>query len=234
MYQRVNKARVSSPVPRATGLGTLASEPWCFRSAGWCARRGTRSGVLGGVAIALIAGLVSCERRGIQEQAVAKGIERVPPAAAETPESERDRESPWRVPAGWTLDPTPRSMRLATYLAPDPAGPVEVAVTRFAGRVGGELANLNRWRDQMGLPPIALRSLDGALVRFGARGFEGYEARIESPAGVMLASAVYEQAIDQTWFVRATLAAPAAADRIQPDLFAMARSIVDSDPEEGP
>jgi hypothetical protein len=33
-------------------------------------------------------------------------------------------------------------------------GSVDVSVTVLAGDAGGELANVNRWRNQIGLPPI--------------------------------------------------------------------------------
>jgi hypothetical protein len=116
-------------------------------------------------------------------------------------------------------------MRLATFVAPDPGGDVEVAITRFGGRVGGELANINRWRGQMGLGPIEETELEPLIDRFESPGYEGYTVRIESTGGVMLAAGVYDAAIDQTWFVRATVPDAAAADRMQADLFAMARSI---------
>ncbi|GAB5495634.1 MAG: hypothetical protein Phyf2KO_07140 [Phycisphaerales bacterium] len=123
-------------------------------------------------------------------------------------------------------------MRLVTYVVQDPGGSVEVAVTRFDGRVGGELANINRWRGQMGLDSIGAEHLEGTIKRFSSPGFDGYETRIESASGVMLASGVYEQAQDRTWFVRATVATKDSADRIQSDLFRMARSISDHVPEE--
>ncbi len=124
-------------------------------------------------------------------------------------------------------------MRLATYLAPDPGGTVEVALSRFDGRVGGELANMTRWRRQMGLPPIEADELESAITRYSAPGFEGYEARIESPSGVMLAAGVYETAIDATWFVRATVTDPGAADRLQAEVFGVARSIAGAEGESG-
>ncbi|MBA4120410.1 MAG: hypothetical protein C0513_06900 [Isosphaera sp.] len=180
-------------------------------------------------AAALLAG---CEREGVRTRDVAKGVERVPAAPEPAPGPDQsaepvaaDRAWPWTVPQGWTEDPTPRQMRLATYLAPDPAGPVEVAVTRFAGRVGGELANINRWRGQMGLAPLGEGELEAAVVRFASLGHDGYRARIESAAGVMLAAAVYQEAIDQTWFVRSTVPDAGVADRLERDIFAMARSI---------
>lgn len=120
-------------------------------------------------------------------------------------------------------------MRLATYIAPDPGGPVEVAVTRFGGRVGGALANINRWRAQMGLGPIGEDELGASISRFSAAGFDGYEIRIESPRGVMLAAGVYEDAIDQMWFVRTTVPDAEVADRLGDDVFRMARSIAGLD-----
>lgn len=120
-------------------------------------------------------------------------------------------------------------MRVATYIAPDEAGPVEVALTRFGGNVGGELANVNRWRAQLGLPAIEPADLESAIVRFEVPGFDGYAARIESEAGVMLAYGVYERAGDQTWFVRATVPDAAVADRIEPGVREMARSIAGLD-----
>jgi hypothetical protein len=44
-------------------------------------------------------------------------------------------------------------MRYAT-LVPPTQGKVDVSVTVLAGDAGGELANVNRWRNQIGLPPI--------------------------------------------------------------------------------
>lgn len=189
--------------------------------------------------VAVILMLTSgCDRREIEEQTVDKGIEQVPAASQETRSSsstadgDADRsdqpqssDERWIMPEGWTRDQTPRRMRLATLIAPDPTGPVEVAVTRFPGRVGGELANLNRWRKQLRLAPITQDELDEALTRFESPGFEGYRTRIESPAGVMLAAGVYEAAIDQTWFVRTTVPDAEIADRIEADLYAVAHSI---------
>lgn len=180
-------------------------------------------------ALALAAG---CERSGIEAQEVAKGVEDVPPATAaeEAPRAQAsDPDQPWIVPDGWTEDPAPRPMRLTTYIAPDPSGDVEVAVSRFGGRVGGELANINRWRGQMGLAPVTPDELESVITRFESEGFDGYETRIESASGVMLASGVYQSDIDQTWFVRATLPDTDAADRVQHALFGMARSIAGLD-----
>ncbi|MFG0300469.1 MAG: hypothetical protein ACF8K1_12795 [Phycisphaerales bacterium JB047] len=186
--------------------------------------------------VAIAFGLVGCDDASVQEEQVAKGIEDIPapeqtdepsggqPADTGTPE-QHDSGFPWAVPEGWVLDETPRQMRIATYMAPTESGEQEVAVTRFPGRVGGELANINRWRGQMGLAPIEQVELENQIERFSAEGYDGYQVRIDSDRGTMLAAGVFDESINQTWFVRATLSEASLADQLEEDVFAMARSI---------
>ncbi len=70
----------------------------------------------------------------------------------------------WAVPAGWTPGPE-RAMRKATLLIPgaDGAPGAELAITAFPGDVGGNLANINRWRQQLSLPPIGAAELGATL-----------------------------------------------------------------------
>ena len=120
-------------------------------------------------------------------------------------------------------------MRLATYMIPTEAGDQEVAVTRFPGQVGGVLANINRWRGQMGLQPIAEPELADNIDEFTLQtsngSFDGYLTRIESVQGVMIAVAIFQESINQTWFVRSTLPNPEIADQLQDQIIEFARSI---------
>ncbi|MDB5297091.1 MAG: hypothetical protein JWO31_3074, partial [Phycisphaerales bacterium] len=60
------------------------------------------------------------------------------------------------APADWKQDPKPRMMRLVTLLVAGDAGKsAEVIVTKLNGPAGGMLENVNRWRGQVGLPPVA-------------------------------------------------------------------------------
>lgn len=71
----------------------------------------------------------------------------------------------WVAPAHWQTKPA-SAMRKATYVVPGANGAAgELAVTAFPGDVGGELANLNRWRGQLALPPIAEADFAGAVTR---------------------------------------------------------------------
>lgn len=100
-------------------------------------------------------------------------------------------------------------MRLATLVFESQSGPVEVAVTRFPGDVGGVLANVNRWRQQAGLTPV--EDAEGLITRFERPGFQGYWLRIEGEGQHTLAAGVFEASASQTWFARVT-AMPAVID----------------------
>lgn len=69
----------------------------------------------------------------------------------------------WTAPAHWQTKAA-SAMRKATFIVPGDSGAqAELAVTAFPGNVGGNLANLNRWRQQLQLPPITEAELGSAL-----------------------------------------------------------------------
>lgn len=86
------------------------------------------------------------------------------PAAAPTDTAVGDGGLTWRIPSGWTLAPAGSSMRYATFSVTGAGGAKgEMAVTHFPGDVGGDLDNVNRWRQQVSLPPVDQAGL-AALV----------------------------------------------------------------------
>jgi len=58
----------------------------------------------------------------------------------------------WDLPKGWSEAPG-NGMRFATLKPPVP-GKIDVSVVMLPGLAGGELGNVNRWRNQIGLPPV--------------------------------------------------------------------------------
>ncbi|MCG3136765.1 MAG: hypothetical protein HJJLKODD_00601 [Phycisphaerae bacterium] len=62
-------------------------------------------------------------------------------------------ELAWVVPAGWSME-LASGMRFASIKNSNAAEPIEIAVSRFPGDVGGMLANVNRWRGQIGMPAV--------------------------------------------------------------------------------
>jgi hypothetical protein len=79
----------------------------------------------------------------------------------------------WTAPEGWPSKPGD-GMRRATYVA----GAAELTVISLPGEAGGPLANVNRWRGQLGLGPaktVGGRSLEtplgtATLVEFENKG----------------------------------------------------------------
>jgi hypothetical protein len=125
----------------------------------------------------LLAG-ASCRREGVAHARIAKGREAIPsidpppgmgmppmgtpPASGQAPAAGGDVPLPpkpgrgetlaWTLPKGWT-ETKGSGMRYAT-LQPSVKGKTEVSIIMLSGTVGGELANVNRWRGQIGLRPI--------------------------------------------------------------------------------
>lgn len=87
----------------------------------------------------------------------------------------------WFPPEGWEEAPL-SPMREASYRATGPDGrEIDIGVSRFPGDAGGDLANVNRWRNQVGLPPIQPEALDQEthMLPLGGR-----ECRVVSLQGV--------------------------------------------------
>jgi hypothetical protein len=61
----------------------------------------------------------------------------------------------WTAPEGWHAHPGNSSFRVVSFhVGADPAS-AEVTITRFTGGAGALLPNINRWRGQIGLAPVA-------------------------------------------------------------------------------
>ncbi|MCA9292912.1 MAG: hypothetical protein KDA20_03770 [Phycisphaerales bacterium] len=124
----------------------------------------------------------------------------------------------YTVPGGWHEDPAPRAARIATMVVDgDPS--TELAITRFPGDVGGELANVNRWRGQLGMTPIvSLDAQEGEDVTISNHPARVY--RLVSPMGGDQAQAMLVALLPlhgQTWFFKLT--GPAGSVDQQHDRF---------------
>ena len=130
----------------------------------------------------------------------------------------------WVVPAGWKKLDEQKMMRFATFRAGDQATGVDVIVSQFGGTVGGTLANVNRWRGQVKLEPIAEAQLADVALPFAHPGFTGHTVRLKGADLHMLGAMVYDQQADRTWFVKIT-APPAVVDQHEAAFLAFVRSI---------
>lgn len=129
-----------------------------------------------------------------------------PAAAAQAAASTAATPAPWSVPAGW--QPTAAgTMQAAKWIiggggGGSEQGQAEATVVMLPGDAGGRLANINRWRGQVGLGPVAEEELGGLLMPLRVGGPESYAVDLVSPETQrrMLAAAVATSG--QTWFFK--------------------------------
>jgi len=119
----------------------------------------------------------------------------------------------WTLPRGWK-ESLSGGMRYAT-LKPATPGRVEVTVVVLPGPAGGELANVNRWRSQIGLAPIEEPALDSSRKRVATKAgpISLYDFESEGQARSRLIAALATSQ-GNSWFVKMQGdAAPVAAAR---------------------
>ncbi len=115
-----------------------------------------------GLTLAFACLLAACGRNEVQVYRVSKetpaaepstsGSAAMPPGHPETAAAEPKLD--WTVPSGWETVP-PGEMRLASFRVNGSAGKTaDVSIVPLAGGGGSDLANLNRWRGQVGLGEV--------------------------------------------------------------------------------
>jgi hypothetical protein len=75
----------------------------------------------------------------------------------------------WTAPATWRAK-AGSAMRKGTYMIGDTGAEAELSITAFPGDVGGEVANVNRWRGQVSLPALPEAEVAGSVTRLSANG----------------------------------------------------------------
>ena len=118
----------------------------------------------------------------------------------------------------------PSGMRLASFRVP---GEAEVSIVLLPGGAGGELDNVNRWRGQLGLPPIDAKALAEGSRRVASRAGKSLLVAFTGGQGRRMAAAVLRRG-GETWFFK--LLGPAAAvAAAEPDFASFLESLHDAD-----
>ncbi|HET9553077.1 MAG TPA: hypothetical protein VFP50_08935 [Anaeromyxobacteraceae bacterium] len=121
----------------------------------------------------------------------------------------------WTLPKGWS-EKKAGGMRYATF-TPNVAGKIDGSVVVLPGPAGGELQNVNRWRNQIGLAPIDEGGLASArtVVKTKAGALSVYDFTSDGQVKSRVIAGLLE-ARGSTWFVKlsgdATAVATARAD----------------------
>jgi hypothetical protein len=151
-------------------------------------------------------------------------VENAPPPITNTPTPSPEGgsiDSIWTIPPGWQAVP-PSQFLLAEFSISDANGAkAEVNVAEMGGEGGGLLANVNRWRGQLGLGalgesdlPQLAQSLDVPGGTATVVDFAGTDSKTSAPT--RLVGAIVSQN-GQTWFYKLMGAAPIVAQ--QKDAF---------------
>lgn len=112
--------------------------------------------------------LVEASQVPMHGTAPGEGITPPKETATPAPGPVGDGTVTWQLPDGWTPVKA-SSARYATLAITGADGSKgELAVTHFPGDVGGDLANVNRWRAQIGLKPIDEAALSSSVTQVTA------------------------------------------------------------------
>ena len=136
----------------------------------------------------------------------------------------------WTTPPGW--QELPRSeFRVASFrVTGDADQEADVSVIPLPGTAGGDLSNVNRWRDQVGLPPISETELASAAQTIDAGGRPAAFYELTGKDVTILAAIQVRDGV--TWFYKMTGDAPLVA-REKPAFAALLKSFTFDAPASG-
>lgn len=111
----------------------------------------------------------------------------------------------WTAPPAWSSKPLgPMRKGSFTILGAEGAS-ADLSITAFPGAVGGEWANINRWRSQLSLPPIAESEVALASTRLVVDGLTFTVVEIagtgDQPQRILGAMTPFDQSM---WFFKLT------------------------------
>ncbi len=124
------------------------------------------------------------------------------PTALPAPDNSALPSLQYTLPAGWVTK-APTAMRVASFGISEAGKQAEVSVIPMSGMAGGNLANVNRWRGQVGLAPVsedAVQNITEKVV------IAGQDADLFDIAGTgserIIASVLHRD--DTAWFFKLT------------------------------
>jgi len=105
----------------------------------------------------------------------------------------------YQVPEGWE-ELAPSGIRKANLKVSDNDGSAELTVLTFPGDVGGTLANINRWRGQIGLDNVSASELDDFTEAYSVSKHKALYVRLEGSEQSILGAILPFHG--NTWFFK--------------------------------
>jgi hypothetical protein len=138
--------------------------------------------------------------------------------------TQRDSAPPaisWTKPESWSEVP-PSSMRYASFAAGATENKIDISIVSFAGEGGSDADNVNRWRQQLQLPPLSpaaiatqVAPLQTDAATFATTDIAGLSART---------LAAWTRRDGRVWFFKAT-GPIAAIEKEKPNFVKFVQSV---------
>lgn len=155
---------------------------------------------------------------------------RVPKSVDSTLDAHGHKEIDWTVPKGWAVQPA-SAMRVGSFLIKASNGQMaDVSVIPLSGQAGGDLANINRWRDQIKLGPIGEAELEKQSRVITASGrkmryvnFVSNDVLVDGKYKKRVIAAFFNQG-PKTWFFKLS-GEDAAVQEVEPAFHSFLKSV---------
>lgn len=138
-----------------------------------------------------------------------------PPVTSDKPEIK------WEVPSDWSPS-APSAMRYASFAAENNGEKADISVVTFPGDGGGDVDNVNRWRQQIGLPAIGAELLKPMITPVHAGDL--HIDTIDMTGGSARVLAGWARHGGRAWFFKLT-GPPNLVEREKPKFLAFLQSI---------
>jgi hypothetical protein len=131
--------------------------------------------------------------RGVN--ATASVPDAAPPANSDKPQIK------WEVPQNWSSAAT-SPMRYASFTTEKDGEKADISVVTFSGDGGSDVDNVNRWRQQIGLPAVEARALESMIVPVRAGEISFSTVDMAGPTARVLAG--WTRHDGRVWFFKLT------------------------------
>jgi hypothetical protein len=143
---------------------------------------------------------------------------------ATTPAAPSDSGTPqikWELPPGWSTKP-PSAMRYASFSAEKNGESADISVVTFPGDGGSDVDNVNRWRQQIGLPAVGEELLKPMIAAVHAGDVHIDTVDMSGPSARLLAG--WTRHDGHAWFFKMT-GPPQLVEEEKPKFMAFLQSI---------
>jgi hypothetical protein len=136
----------------------------------------------------------------------------------------RDSAAPqikWDKPETWT-DVPPSSMRYASFSAGEGDQKIDISIVSFPGEGGSDADNVNRWRQQLQLPPMTAAAIATQITPLQSESGSFAATDIAGPSARTLAA--WTRRDGRVWFFKAT-GPGAAVEKEKPNFVKFIQSV---------